>query len=154
MEDINNLQPTEKAMEPSFSALPSTPADSLRASRTWIIYYEWMFAVLHSAFEYPPKWCTCNDNCLWHGWCHARLPPSWRTFCAHHTAMHQFTVLLEAFMCRVQNPSTLKQHQRPQNSPLPHGSSFWWSAYLTCILSMEVKNRWKSFWFSQGSNNV
>ena len=28
------------------------------------------------------------------GWCCIRLPPSQRTFCVHHTAMHQFTVSL------------------------------------------------------------
>ena len=29
---------------------------------------------------------------LLHGWCHVKLLPFWRMFCAPYTAMHQFTV--------------------------------------------------------------
>ena len=42
--------------------------------------------------EYPPKWCTYNAVWLLHGWCHVKLLPSRRTFCVHHTTVHQFTL--------------------------------------------------------------
>ena len=28
-----------------------------------------------------PKWCTDSVVWLLHGWCHVKLPPSWRKFC-------------------------------------------------------------------------
>ena len=47
-------------------------------------------------FKHWLKWCTYSAVLLLHGWCHVKLLPSQCTFCAHHTAMHQFTVLFEA----------------------------------------------------------
>ena len=47
-------------------------------------------------FKHWLKWCTYSAVWLLHGWYHVKLLPSQRTFCAHHTAMHQFTVLFEA----------------------------------------------------------
>ena len=35
--------------------------------------------------SYSTIWMLLN-------WCHLKLLSSWRTFCVHHTAMHQFTV--------------------------------------------------------------
>ena len=39
---------------------------------------------------------------LLHGWCHVKLLPFWRTFCVHHTTMHQFTDrCIQSRICRV-----------------------------------------------------
>ena len=35
-------------------------------------------------------------DCYCRGWLHVKLRPSRRTFCVHHTTMHQFTVIYEA----------------------------------------------------------
>ena len=58
--------------------------------------YEWETVALHSAFEYPPKWCTYRAIWTLCGWCHEKLLPSLLTLCADHASMHQFTVLLKA----------------------------------------------------------
>ena len=36
----------------------------------------------------------CDYSAVWllHGWCHAELLPSRRTFCVNHTTMYQFTL--------------------------------------------------------------
>ena len=52
-------------------------------------------SLLTPHFEYPPKVGYIYSG-IWllHSSCHVKLLPSRRTFCVHHTTMHQFTASL------------------------------------------------------------
>ena len=49
----------------------------------WIAFYSAFWIYTQSG--YGAIW-------LLHGWCHVKLLPSRRTYCVHHTTMHQFTL--------------------------------------------------------------
>ena len=66
-----------------FSALEQTLCALVKRNSQWVAV-----ALL--------KWCTFSAVWLLHGWCHVKLLPSRRTFCVHHTTMHQFTVSLHS----------------------------------------------------------
>ena len=77
----------------SYSDILCSRADSLRSCRTWFwlndcILLQTVF-VLFFKERNSRKWCTDSSIWLLNGWCHMKLLLSRRTFCVHHTTMHQ-----------------------------------------------------------------
>ena len=58
---------------------------------------ELVTAAFYSALlNSPPTILTALLISLLYSWYHVKLLSSWRSFCVHHTAMHQFTVSVKA----------------------------------------------------------
>ena len=93
--DIVTAVITDRFHTVIFSALEQTRCAHVARDSDWMtvfFYRPFLLLFLKKIKERNSRnWCTDSSIWLLNGWCHVKLPLSRRTFCLHHTTMHQFT---------------------------------------------------------------